>query len=408
MKHFWGKMNNSGKLFKYMNCRLIRDGDLIEDDLWVRDGIIVNPEYIFFSEKVTADVTVDCDGAILCPGFIDVQINGALGVDFSVNTDNIEEGVAKVAKGILEHGVTSFCPTIVTSSESTYKQIVSRVKKKNGSKEGAGVLGLHLEGPFISKEKKGAHDVNLIQTFDNGMVDLTKIYGEDLTNVAIVTLAPELAKSGEVIKELVERGIKVSVGHSVANLIQGEEAVLQGATFITHLFNAMLPFHHRDPGLIGLLTSKKVPTDVPYYGVISDGIHTHPAALRIAHRVDPKGMVLVTDAIAGAGLPEGEHRFGSQTMEIKGNRAVIKGTQTLCGSIATMDMCVQHLRKSTLCGTVRALEAASLHPAKLLGISDKKGTLNFDSDADFIVLNDDLVVLATYIAGECVWSKAKI
>lgn len=402
-----GKMSNSGKLFKYMNCHLIRDGDLIKDDLWVRDGIIVNPEYIFFAEKVTADVTVDCDGAILCPGFIDVQINGAFGVDFSVNTDNIEEGVAKVAKGILEHGVTSFCPTIVTSSESTYKQIVSRVKKKNGSKEGAGVLGLHLEGPFISKEKKGAHDVNLIQTFENGMADLTKVYGEDLTNVAIVTLAPELAKSGEVIAELVERGIKVSVGHSVANLVQGEEAVIQGATFITHLFNAMLPFHHRDPGLIGLLTSKKVPTDVPYYGVISDGIHTHPAALRIAYRVDPKGMVLVTDAISGAGLPEGEHRFGSQTMEIKGNRAVIKGTQTLCGSIATMDMCVQHLRKSTLCGTVRALEAASLHPAKLLGISDRKGTLNFDSDADFIMLNDDLVVLATYIAGECVWSKAK-
>ncbi|XP_061193102.1 N-acetylglucosamine-6-phosphate deacetylase-like isoform X1 [Saccostrea echinata] len=401
------KMSNLGRIFKYTNCRLIRGGDLITDDLWVRDGIIVNPEEIFFQEKVSADVVVDCKGAIICAGFIDVQINGAFGEDFS-NTDNIEDCVSKVAFGILAHGVTSFCPTIVTSSGSTYKQVVPRVKKRNGSEEGAGILGLHLEGPFISKEKRGAHDVDLIQTFNNGMSDVTKIYGEDLSNVAIVTLAPELERSAEVIRELVSRGIKVSVGHSVANLIQGEEAVNSGATFITHLFNAMLPFHHRDPGLIGLLTSKRVPSDVPFYGVISDGIHTHPAALRIAYRVDQRGMVLVTDAISAMGLPEGEHRFGSQTMEIKGRRAVIKGTQTLCGSIATMDMCVQHLRKSTTCGTVKALEAATFHPAHFLGITDRKGTLDFGTDADFILLDDDLKVLATYIGGECVWSRQEL
>ncbi|XP_048775736.1 N-acetylglucosamine-6-phosphate deacetylase-like isoform X2 [Ostrea edulis] len=400
-------MNTSGCLYKFTNCRLVQHGALIKDDLWVRDGKIVNPEEIFFGERISADVIEDCRGNILCPGFIDVQINGAFGVDFAVNTDNIEDCVSKVALGILEHGVTSFCPTIVTSTEETYKQIVPRVKKRNGSKEGAGVLGLHLEGPFISKEKKGAHDVDLIQTFNNGISDVTKCYGEDLTNVAIVTLAPELDKSSEIIRALVNRGIKVSVGHSVANLIQGEEAVNSGATFITHLFNAMLPFHHRDPGLIGLLTSKKVPSNIPLYGVISDGIHTHPAALRIAYRVDPGGMVLVTDAISAMGLPEGEHRFGSQTMEIRGNRAVIKGTQTLCGSIATMDMCVQHLRKSTACGTVKALEAATLHPAQLLGITDRKGTLDFGSDADFILLDDDLRVLCTYIAGDCVWRRQK-
>ncbi|XP_062570177.1 N-acetylglucosamine-6-phosphate deacetylase-like isoform X2 [Saccostrea cucullata] len=398
------KMSTLGSIFKYTNCRLIRGSDLITDDLWVRDGIIVNPEEIFFQERLSADVVVDCGGAIICAGFIDVQINGAFGEDFS-NTDNIEDCVSKVASGILAHGVTSFCPTIVTSSGSTYKQVVPRVKKRNGSEEGSGILGLHLEGPFISKEKKGAHDVDLIQTFNNGMSDVTNIYGDDLSNVAIVTLAPELERSAEVIRELVSRGIKVSVGHSVANLIQGEEAVNSGATFITHLFNAMLPFHHRDPGLIGLLTSKRVPSDVPFYGVISDGIHTHPAALRIAYRVDQRGMVLVTDAISAMGLPEGEHRFGSQTMEIKGNRAVIKGTQTLCGSIATMEMCVQHLRKSTKCGTVRALEAATFHPAHFLGITDRKGTLDFGTDADFILLDDDLKVLSTYIGGELVWSR---
>lgn len=208
------------------------------------------------------------------------------------------------------------------------------------------------------------------------------------------------------IRELTKRGICVSLGHSVANLSQAEEAVQHGATFITHLFNAMLPFHHRDPGIVGLLTSDKIPAGRRvFYGMISDGIHTNPAALRIAHRAHPKGMVLVTDAIAGMGLAPGRHTLGQQVVEIDGLNTYIAGTKTLSGSVATMDTCVRHFLEATGCSVETALEAASLHPAQLLGIEDRKGTLNYDSDADFLMLDDSLHVQATYIAGEEVWRR---
>ncbi|XP_033743996.1 N-acetylglucosamine-6-phosphate deacetylase-like isoform X2 [Pecten maximus] len=399
-------MSSRGDLvYQFVNCRLLRNHQLVEDDLWVRAGKIINPEKLFFEEKVAADEQIDCGGMIISPGFIDVQINGAFGVDFSADVTDIEKGVGKVAKGLLEHGVTSFCPTLVTCSRQTYSEILPGIKKSNGGRSGAGVLGLHLEGPFINKEKKGAHNESFIREFTNGFSDVLEMYGT-LDNTVIVTLAPEHERSEEVIKELVHRGIVVSVGHSTSNLIQGETAVGNGASFITHLFNAMLPFHHRDPHLIGLLTSKMIPSDKKvYYGLIADGIHTHPAALRIAHRVDPKGLVLVTDAIPAMGLLAGKHQIGSQTVEIKGKRAVIAGTNTLCGSIVTMDKCVRHLAKATDCGKVLALESASLHPAQLLGITNRKGTLGYNSDADFILVDDMLNIKSTYIAGELVWKS---
>ncbi|KAJ8297912.1 hypothetical protein KUTeg_024443 [Tegillarca granosa] len=336
---------DEGPLYQFVNCQLLRDHQLIKDDLWVRNGKILDPEKLFFDERVTADIQINCKGNIIAPGFIDVQINGAFGIDFSSNVEDIEGGINKVAKGLLAHGVTSFCPTIITSPDDIYKQVVPKVKRRNGSKDGAGILGMHLEGPFISKEKKGAHNDKHIKNFGNGFPDVLDTYGV-LDDVSIVTLAPEYPRSDEVISELVKRGIVVSMGHSTANLTQGEEAANNGASFITHLFNAMLPFHHRDPHLLGLLTSKMLPKNrYIYYGLIADGIHTHPAAIRIAHRVHPDD-----------------------------------------------------------CGVVKAVEAATLHPAELLGITDKKGTLDFNTDADFILIDDQLNVKLTFINGQVVWS----
>lgn len=377
----------------------------MREDLWIRDGVILNPEKLFFEEHGHADFFIDCHDAIICAGFIDVQINGGFGVDFSRNTADVEDGLQKVAKNILQHGVTSFCPTVVTSPPEIYKEVLPRLKRTEGGKDGAGNLGVHIEGPFINKDKKGAHPPQFIRSYDDGFQDILDTY-HDLSNVAIVTLAPEKQNSCEVIQEFRKRGIVVSVGHSTSNLVQGESAVQSGATFITHLFNAMLSFHHRDPGLVGLLTSNRLPEDrTVFYGIIADGIHTHPAALRIAHRTHPKGLVLVTDAIAAMGMPCGVHHIGQMDIEIKNKRALIAGTDILSGSIATMNDCLRHFYKSTDCTKIEALESASLHPAQLLGISDFKGTLDYDTDADFVMLDDSLNVLATYIAGKLVWDS---
>lgn len=158
------------------------------------------------------------------------------------------------------------------------------------------------------------------------------------------------------------------------------------------------------PGLVGLLASDAFPSII-YYGIIADGVHTHPAALRIAYRTHPKGVVLVTDAISPMGLEEGVHRIGKMTVEIRNHQAYVLGTNTLCGSITPMDACVRFFKKATNCGNVFALEAATLHPAQCMGITDRKGSLNFGCDADFVLLDDDLNVLATYIAGESVYRK---
>lgn len=351
-----------------------------------------------------ADEQRDCGGRILAPGFIDVQINGGFGVDFSKATEDVGSGVALVARRLLSHGVTSFCPTLVTSPPEVYHKVLPQIPVKNGGPHGAGVLGVHLEGPFISREKRGAHPEAYLRSFEaNAFHDVLATYGP-LDNVCIVTLAPELARSHEVIQALTAQGIRVSLGHSVADLRAAEVAVQSGATFITHLFNAMLPFHHRDPGIVGLLTSDQLPPGhCIFYGMIADGIHTNPAALRIAHRAHPQGLVLVTDAVPALGLGNGRHTLGQQEVEVDGLIAYIAGTKTLGGSIAPMDVCVRHFLQATGCSVESALEAASLHPAQMLGLEKTKGSLDFGADADFVVLDDTLHVQATYISGELVW-----
>ncbi|ALC49382.1 CG17065 [Drosophila busckii] len=374
--------SGDSRLIQFFNCRLVRDHRLVEEDLWVRNGKIINPEPIFFDERCKAHTLINCEGAIIAPGYIDLQINGKL------------QGVQKVARGLVKSGVTSFCPTLVTSPNDTYHTILPRIPMHTD--RGAGVLGVHVEGPFINPQKKGAHPEHCIQSIDNGLETLCETYGS-LERIKIITLAPEQVKELAVISELVEAGIVVSLGHSMASLSDGERAVQHGASLITHLFNAMLPFHHRDPGLVGLLASDAIPADrTVYFGIIADGVHTHPAALRIAYRTHCQGLILVTDAISALGLEDGIHHIGQLPLEVKQGKAFVAGSDTLCGSIAPMDEC---------CSQVFAIEAASLHPARCLRIEAEKGTLDFGSDADFIFLNDELEVLATWIGGVCVHAK---
>nr|XP_012997140.1 N-acetylglucosamine-6-phosphate deacetylase isoform X4 [Cavia porcellus] len=343
-----GQVAERAAVLQFTNCRILRGGMLLREDLWVRGGRVLDPEKLFFEERRVADEQRDCRGCILAPGFIDVQMNGGFGVDFSRATEDVGSGVALVAQRILSHGVTSFCPTLVTSPPEVYHKVLPQIPMKSGGPHGAGVLGVHLEGPFISPEKRGAHPEAHIRSFEvNAFHDLLATYGS-LDNVRIVTLAPELGRSHEVIKALTAQDICVSLGHSVAHLQAAEEAVQSGATFITHLFNAMLPFHHRDPGIVGLLTSDQLPPgQCIFYGMIADGIHTNPAALRIAHRAHPQGLVLITDAVPALGLGNGRHTLGQMEVEVDGLMACIAGTKTLCGSIAPMDVCVRHFLQAT-------------------------------------------------------------
>ena len=384
---------------------------------------------------------VDCGGNILSPGFIDMQINGYLGVDFSDAATITADRVKMVAKRIVSTGVTSFSPTLISCSSEEYAHILPIIgplcggggkgdesnniiinnnnnnKKKNGTDENdyvaANILGLHLEGPFFAPSKAGAHPKQHIRDPIEGMESVEETYGsanlrEDY-GVATVTLAPERDGAIEIIRTLSKQGIVVSMGHTDATLGDGQKAMDNGATLITHMFNAMKPFHHREPALLGLLVAEQSRGGMDlentsnneelYFSIISDGIHADPTAVRLAHSLCPDRAILITDAMSAMGLGDGEHSLGDTRVLVKGMRATVAGTDTLAGSVASMDVCIRSYRTYTQCSTEQALKAATLHPAKVLGIHEKKGRLKVGADADLVLLDDALNVLNTWVGG---------
>uniref|UniRef100_A0A7S4R5P2 Amidohydrolase-related domain-containing protein n=2 Tax=Ditylum brightwellii TaxID=49249 RepID=A0A7S4R5P2_9STRA len=248
--------------------------------------------------------------------------------------------------------------------------------------------------------------------------------------IVIVTLAPERPGAISLIKELSNQNVVVAMGHTDATLAEGIEGVTSGATLITHLFNAMNPFHHREPGMLGMLmlddddgsdgndeshnsvstnknengpvtSDRNISKHRPYFSLIVDGIHSHPSAVKLAHRLHPNGCVLVTDAMSAMGLGDGTHTLGTMKVDIKGNRATVSGTNTLAGSVVSMDSCVKSYRKFTKCSVGEAIRAATLHPAKVLGIDNRKGRICAGYDADLTLLGvDELDVMGTWVGGK--------
>ncbi|KAJ2556777.1 N-acetyl-glucosamine-6-phosphate deacetylase [Coemansia sp. RSA 1933] len=385
---------------QFYNCLVLKNHKLVDDYIYVQNGKVIDPAKMFWEEKRIPDVRIDCKGGIVSPGYIDVQINGAFGYDFSNDTDIIEEAVANVSKGLLLQGCTAYCPTTVSSRPEVYQKVMQHLGPREGSiASGAAVLGAHIEGPFISPQKKGAHELATLRTAKNGLADFDECYGlENLRkNAAYITMAPEVEGVTDAIPALImETGVRISSGHSNATTAKANEAFRQGASMITHLFNAMHPFHQRDPGIIGLLGA---PGQRPFYGIICDGIHVHPHSVMIAYYAHPAGACLVTDAMSAQSLPEGYYKLGEMDVDVHGGHVYIKGTSTIAGSIATLSECVQNFIKFTGASKVEALENATLHPAQMLGIADKKGTLVHGADADILVLDDDLNVQRIFIAG---------
>jgi len=280
-----------------------------------------------------------------------------------------------------------------------YHVAIPKLRPRPGSTRGAASLGVHLEGPFISEHKFGAHNFDFLDVPKDGFETVKSVYGADnLHHVKLVTIAPELPGATEAIAGLKASGIVISAGHSTASIEDALKAVDAGVTMVTHMFNALMPFHHRDPGIVGLLGSN---LQNLFYGLIVDGIHCHPASAVIAYRSHPKGLVLVTDAMAAMGLKPGQYKLGTMDVDIT-DRATIVGTSTLAGAIAPMDVCVRNFKKFTACTTAEALEAATLHPAQCLGL-ENKGRLDIGADADIIILDEELCVQGAYVGGDCAW-----
>jgi N-acetylglucosamine-6-phosphate deacetylase len=359
--------------------------------------------------EATPDVeTVDLKGAALGPGLVDVHTHGADRVELMEGGD----AVLRMARFYARHGVTAFLPATVTASfEATARAVESVRRAMDVSPERAAerawgcpatgdtaarVLGVHLEGPFVSPQRLGAQSPEfcLAPTVEH-VARLLDIAG-DVTR--IVTLAPEEEGGIEAIRTLVGRGIIASVGHTVATTEQAEAAFAAGATQVTHMFNGMPPMHHRQPGVVGAaLTTRGVRVEV-----IADGVHLAPAAIRLilaAKGVDE--MILITDSIAATGCADGEYSLGPMQVYVRDGQARL-ASGSLAGSTLTMERAVVNVARWTDAGLAGAWQMASLNPARQLGIDDCVGRLAPGYDADLTALDASGRVVWTMVGGRVV------
>lgn len=339
--------------------------------------------------------TVDAVGLMAVPGFIDLQVNGGFGLDFTADPTTIWD----VAAQLPQYGVTTFLPTIITAplEKAAHGQHVLAGGPPEGF-AGARPLGLHVEGPFLHRDKKGAHNPAHLRP---PTIEAVANWSPE-TGVRLVTIAPELPGALGVIRHLVGQGVVVSAGHSMATYEQATAGFDAGITYATHLFNAMPNLHHRDPGLVAAaLLDERITI-----GILADGLHVDPIADVIAWRLTgPDRFNLVTDAMAALGMPFGEYLLGDYAVTVEDNAARL-ADQTLAGCIVAMDEAIQNLITYTGCTLPEALATATTTPARLLGLVGELGTLTPGAAADLVLLLPDLRVCATFINGQCVYADA--
>jgi N-acetylglucosamine-6-phosphate deacetylase len=324
-------------------------------------------------------------------GFIDLQVNGGFGVEVGDSA----EAIRHLSRHLPATGVTSFLPTLVSSAAELYPRACEAFVAGRETC-GATALGLHLEGPFLSRRRAGAHRASAIEGASEMIFESFLAAGV----LRLVTLAPEEAGGLDLIRRLRSQGVVVSLGHTDATFDEFTLGLDAGATMATHLFNAMSAFNHRAPGAVGAaLVDDRVTV-----GLIADGVHCHPASVRLAVRA--KGVervALVTDAIAGAGMRPGVYQLDGRDILVDETLAKLPDGK-LAGSVLSMDRAVRNVVEWTGSSVAEACRMASEVPAKVLGL-DSKGTLAPGKDADLVLLDDKLHVTATFLSGEVVFKR---
>ncbi|MFC7399326.1 N-acetylglucosamine-6-phosphate deacetylase [Chelatococcus sp. GCM10030263] len=355
--------------------------------LIVEDGQILG---LSPARDIPADfTTVDLDGGLLTAGFVDLQVNGGGGVQ--LNAKPTAEGIRAIAAAHARHGTTALLPTVITDDPVVTYGAVTAVRQ--AIDEGVpGCLGLHMEGPFLSPERKGAHDPAHLRSLNEG--EQLRLTRTGLPHL-LVTVAPEVV-GPEQIAALVAAGITVSIGHSNAGYDEVMAAAAAGARCVTHLFNAMSPLTSREPGVVGAaLASEQL-----WCSIIADGHHVHPATLAAAMRAK-RGLpfFLVSDAMATAGSEKNSFTLNGRKVTRKDGRLTLEDG-TLAGSDLVMLSAVRFMVETVGVGLEEALRMASLYPAMALGISTRYGRLMPGRRADILHLGDDLDVRGVWIGGE--------
>ncbi len=334
------------------------------------------------------------DRGVLAPGLVDLQVNGYFGVDLA---EADPAGWERVVQGLPATGVTSFLSTFISAPLEALVAVMGRTAARaaTAGTPCARILGVHLEGPFLSERRRGAHDPAYLVDPTPERVERLLESGAGL--LRLVTLAPERQGALQAIKRLAGAGIVVSVGHSDARAEQVAAAAAAGARMVTHVFNAQRGLHHREPGVAGqALADPRL-----VVGLIADLHHVHPAVCRIVMRAARGRVALVTDAVAATGMPPGRYELGGEPLELSGDSPPLRADGTIAGSMLRLDQAIGNLVGLGI-EPVEAVEAATRVPADLLGRSDL-GRLEPGARADLVWLSDAWKALATWIDGAEVW-----
>jgi len=371
------------------NCRIFTGNDIINDHFVViHDGIIENIAHS--SERMPHEAeTIDLGGALLSPGLIDIQVNGGGGILF--NASPTVEAIQKIGATHRRFGTTGFLPTLISDDLDVVAQAIAAVD--SAIEEGVpGVLGIHLEGPFLSTDRKGVHDPQKFCRLESSHIELLSSLQNGKT---ILTLAPEKVEP-ELIAELAERGVTVFIGHSNATYIETCQAIEGGAVGFTHLFNAMSQMTGREPGVVGAaLESQET-----WCGVIVDGRHVSPVTLRVAFKCKPLDrFVLVTDAMPTVGTNGGAFLLQERKIRVE-NEVCVSQEGTLAGSNLDMEKAVRNAVEMLNLDVGSALRLATANPALLLGMEANIGRIAPGFRADLVSFNDQMEVTSTWIGGE--------
>ncbi len=370
----------------------ITGGKIILEDKILEGYGIVFDEKIIKIDKVENLKDIICEevktSSYISPGFIDTHIHGSGGYDVM---DEDEKALDCIARTLVQSGTTSFYPTTMTMNQSTITASLDRIRNYIHKNEtsGANVLGVHLEGPFISAVYKGAQDETFIQKPNDNWIK------EYYDIVKIVTLAPEEDEDFSLTKELKEHNIIVSMGHTNIDYDTAKKAYEAGVSHVTHLFNAMSKFHHREPGAVGAALTLPFTVEM-----ITDKIHFHPSLFEFVSKT--KGIdhvTLITDAIRGAFLPEGESELGGQKVVIS-NGACRLSDGTLAGSIHRMDQALKNMMEETNLKLYEVVKMLTANPARIMNIDDKKGHLKEGFDADIVIFNNNYEIENVFISGK--------
>lgn len=365
---------------------LLPSGQVVEATITMEDRVITA---VSLGCDPGADLTV---AGTIVPGFIDLQLNGAYGYDFTRNG----ETVADVAARLPATGTTGFLATIITSPMEIYPARLREIKEASQKAPGSHILGVHLEGPYLNPRRAGAHDPTFLRP-----IDVSEILAwADPSIVKMVTLAPELPAALDAVRALRQQNIVVSAGHSAATFEEATAGFAAGISWGTHLFNAMNPLGHRGPALAGALLVSDVPC-----GLIVDGIHVHREMVKLAYRLKgSRGITLITDAMEAMGMAPGAYCLADRDV-IVDHEAARLPDGTLAGSILTMDAAVRNMIAFTGCSLADAVHMASSLPAQILNL-DQKGRIAVGYDADLTVLDEKLRVALTWVGGKLAYESA--